>query len=154
MADDDEPLHLAPRPHRGDHPGGQGCRFRHGGPTSAAAWRGAPSSRPPSPASPATSTPRAAPRRPGSPSTVKSQSKSHSPEPTYTDSPRVAASPSPRILPSNPLTLPFFCNFNRLPPLNPGVSFAASYSPSSLYLPNLAINRRAFCLLPHQPLPG
>ena len=84
--------HLARRCWYG--PGGQGCRYGHG---SGAAWRRAPPPPPssPSPSSSATATPRAAPRRPGASTMIpaKSHSKSHPPEPCYTVSPRVAASP-------------------------------------------------------------
>jgi len=90
--------HLAQRCWYG--PGGQGCRYGHGGSSSGAAWWRAPPPPPSSPSTPssATATPRAAPRRPGSPrsNTAKSHSEPHPPEPCYTVSPRVAASPRTR----------------------------------------------------------
>ena len=80
--------------------GGQGCRFRHGDFSSGAAWRSAPLPPPssPSPASPTTATPAAAPRTTAaSPKTpAKCHSEPHPPEPCYTVSPRVAASPKTR----------------------------------------------------------
>ena len=80
--------------------GGQGCRFRHGDFSSGAAWRSAPlpPPSPPSPASPTTATPAAAPRTTAaSPKTpAKCHSEPHPPEPCYTVSPRVAASPKTR----------------------------------------------------------